>query len=235
MIDGQRILLKISGESLMDKNKSIHDNKMINQICDDILEVYKRKYKICLTVGGGNICRGLNLIKIGIERVSADYMGMLSTVINAIALQSKLEKKNLNTRILSAIPILSIAEQHIRRKAIRHLEKDRIVIFASGTGTPFFTTDTSAALRAIEMNCTIFLKGTKVDGVYNEDPHKNSRAKHFKNLSYKEVIDKNLSVMDPTSVTLAKDNKLPIKVFDINKKGNLGKILNNKGNFTLIN
>lgn len=229
-----RILLKLSGEFLMGKEQFGHDDKTIDQICQDILEVYNLGYQICLVVGGGNICRGIDLTSIGIERVSADYMGMLATVINAIALQSKLENKNLITRILSAIPIISIVEQYIRRKAIRHLEKNRIVIFASGTGNTFFTTDTAAVLRATEMNCNVFLKGTKVNGVYNDDPLKNLKAKKFYNLSYQDVLNNSLKIMDPTAITLAKDNYLPIKVFNISKKGSFAEALYNKQKFTLI-
>lgn len=172
-----RVLLKISGESLMGKEKFGYDNETIDQICQDIQEVYGLGYQLCLVVGGGNICRGAAISGAGIDKATADYMGMLATVINAMALQNKLEGKGLHTRVVSAIPIATIIEQYIRSKAIRHLEKGKIVIFASGTGNPFFTTDTGSVLRAIEMNCSIVLKGTQVDGVYSEDPKKITKLK----------------------------------------------------------
>ena len=218
----------------MGKEKFGHDNTVIDQICEDIKEVYNLGYEICLVVGGGNICRGATVTEVGIERATGDYMGMLATVINAIALQSKLESKGLYTRVISAIPIVTIVGQYIRRKAIRHLEKGRIVIFASGTGNPFFTTDTGAVLRAIEMNCCLLLKGTQVDGVYSEDPKKNAKALRYNELSHAEVIKNNLSVMDKTAVTLAHDNNMPIKIFNISKKGNFAKVLQNKADFTTI-
>ena len=229
-----RILLKISGEALMGKEKFGHDNCTINQICEDIKEVYHLGYETCLVVGGGNICRGVTVAEFGIERATADYMGMLATVINAIALQSKLESKGLYTRVVSAVPIITIVEQYIRRKAIRHLEKGRIVIFASGTGNPFFTTDTGAVLRAIEMNCSVILKGTKVDGVYSEDPKKNTKAMKYTELSHNDVIKNNISVMDTTAITLAHDNKMPIRIFNIGKNGEFARVLRNKGDFTII-
>jgi len=229
-----RILLKISGEALMGSEKFGHDNTIIDQICEDVKEVHDLGYEICLVVGGGNICRGATVAEVGIERATADYMGMLATVINAIALQSKLESKSLFTRVVSAIPIITIVEQYIRRKAIRHLEKGRIVIFASGTGNPFFTTDTGAVLRAIEMNCSLILKGTKVDGVYSEDPKKNSAAVKYKELSHDEVIKNNISVMDTTAITLAHDNAMPIRIFNIGKQGEFARVLQDKGDFTTI-
>jgi uridylate kinase len=229
-----RILLKISGEALMGSEKFGHDNTIIDQICEDVKEVHDLGYEICLVVGGGNICRGATVAEVGIERATADYMGMLATVINAIALQSKLESKSLFTRVVSAIPIITIVEQYIRRKAIRHLEKGRVVIFASGTGNPFFTTDTGAVLRAIEMNCSLILKGTKVDGVYSEDPKKNSAAVKYKELSHDEVIKNNISVMDTTAITLAHDNAMPIRIFNIGKQGEFARVLQDKGDFTTI-
>ena len=229
-----RILLKISGEALMGKENFGHDNQKIDKICEDIKQVYDSGYEICLVVGGGNICRGATVAEVGIERPTADYMGMLATVINAIALQSKLESKGLYTRVVSAVPIVTIVEQYIRRKVIRHLEKGRIIIFASGTGNPFFTTDTGAVLRAIEMNCSVILKGTQVDGVYSQDPKKNSKAKKYKNLSHDEVIKNNISVMDTTAITLAHDNKMPIKIFNIGKVGEFQKVIHNKGEYTTI-
>lgn len=235
MNHNKRILLKISGESLMGNKQFGHDNALIDQICEDIKEVYDLGYEICLVIGGGNICRGAKVADIGIERTSADYMGMLATVINAIALQSKLENKKLSTRVLSAIPIITIVEQYIRRKAIKHLEKGRIVIFASGTGNTFFTTDTAAVLRAIEMNCSFILKGSQVDGVYSDDPLKNPKAQKYQKLTYMEVINNNLSIMDTAAVVLAKDNKIPILVFNISKKQEFAKVTKKKGDFTEIN
>lgn len=234
MKKANRILLKISGEALMGKEKFGHDNTTIDTICQDIKEVHDLGYEVCLVVGGGNICRGAKVAEVGIERATADYMGMLATVINSIALQSKLESKGLFTRVISAIPIITIVEQYIRRKAIRHLEKGRIVIFASGTGNPFFTTDTGAVLRAIEMDCALVLKGTQVDGVYSEDPKKNIAATKYKELSYDEVIKNKISVMDTTSITLAYDNEMPIRVFNIGAKGEFARVLQNSGNFTNI-
>jgi len=218
----------------MGKERFGHDNLTIDQICEDIKEVHDLGYEICLVVGGGNICRGANVAESGIERATADYMGMLATVINAIALQSKLESKSLHTRVISAIPIITIVEQYIRRKAIRHLEKGRIVIFASGTGNPFFTTDTGAVLRAIEMNCSLVLKGTQVDGAYSEDPKKNNKAIKYKELTHEDVIRKNISVMDTTAITLAHDNNMPMKIFNVAKKGEFARVLQNKGCYTNI-
>jgi uridylate kinase len=230
----KRILLKVSGQALMGKEQFGHDNSIIDQICEDIKEVYNLGYEICLVVGGGNICRGATVAEIGIERSAADYMGMLATLINAVALQSKLESKGLYTRVSSALPIITIVEQYIRRKAIRHLEKGRIVIFASGTGNPFFTTDTAAVLRAVEMNCEFLLKGSHVDGVYDVDPLKNPQAKKFEKITYMDVIKNNIKVMDTAAVALARDNKIPMIVFNINKKGEFAKVLQNKGSFTEI-
>ena len=234
MKKSNRILLKISGEALMGKENFCHDNNTIDKICEDIKEVYNLGYEVCLVVGGGNICRGAAVAESGIDRATADYMGMIATVINAIALQSKLESKKLYARVASAIPIITIVEQYIRRKAIRHLEKGRIVIFASGTGNPFFTTDTGAVLRAIEMNCSVILKGTKVDGVYSEDPKKNTKAMKYTELSHNDVIKNNISVMDTTAITLAHDNKMPIRIFNIGKNGEFARVLRNKSDFTII-
>ena len=229
-----RILLKISGEALMGNGKFGHDNVVINQICDDIKEVYDAGYEVCLVVGGGNICRGVTVAEAGIERAAADNMGMLATVINAIALQSKLENKGLLTRVVSAIPIVTIVEQYIRRKAITHLEKGRIVIFAAGAGNPFFTTDTGGVLRGIEMNCSLILKGTQVDGVYSSDPRKNCNAIKYKELSYNTIIQNGINVMDITAITLAYNNKTPIRIFNIGKQGEFAKVLKNCGNYTTI-
>ena len=218
----------------MGKEKFGYDNQKVDKICEDIKQVYDLGYEICLVIGGGNICRGAQVAEIGIERATADYMGMLATVINAIALQSKLESKGLYTRVVSAVPIVTIVEQYIRRKVIRYLEKGRIIIFASGTGNPFFTTDTGAVLRAIEMNCSVILKGTQVDGVYSQDPKKNHKARKYKNLSHDEVIKNNISIMDTTAITLAHDNKMPIRIFNIGKVGEFQKVVHNEGDYTII-
>jgi uridylate kinase len=190
--------------------------------------------QVGIMVGGGNIFRGWSAEKIGMDRVSADYMGMLATVINALALQDALEKENLYTRVMTAIHMEEVAEPFIRRRAVRHLEKERIVILAAGTGNPYFTTDTAAALRAIEIEAQVIMKGTKVDGVYSDDPKKNPRAKMYKSLNYLEVLNKRLKVMDTTAVSLCMDNQLPIIVFNLQKEGNLKKIMQGKGIGTII-
>ena len=230
----KRILLKISGEALMGDEKFGHDNSVVDQICSDIKSVYDLGHEICLVVGGGNICRGAKAAEIGIDRATGDYMGMLATVINAIALQSKLESMGLKTRVLSAIPMINVSEQYIRRRAMTHIAKGRIVIFASGTGNPFFTTDTAAVLRATEMNCDLILKGAKVDGVYSSDPNLDKSAKKYDFLTHRDVINKNLKVMDTTSITLASDNEIPIMIFNIHKKNEFLKVLGGKGSYTLI-
>lgn len=234
MIKNKRILLKISGEALMGDEKFGHDNSIIDQICTDIKEVYDKGYEVCLVVGGGNICRGAKVAEIGIDRATGDYMGMLATVINAIALQSKLESMELSTRVLSAIPMINVSEQYIRRRAMTHIKKGRIVIFASGTGNPFFTTDTAAALRATEMNCDLILKGTQVDGVYSGDPKLEYNVSKYKTLTCKEVLNQNLKVMDNTAITLASENKIPIIIFNIHKKHEFAKVLEKKGSYTII-
>lgn len=230
----KRVLLKLSGEALMGANKSSIDSTVLDNICDDIKDVYNAGYQICIIVGGGNICRGSTITSIGIERASADYMGMLATVINSLAFQGKLEVLGIKTRVQSAIPMSMVAEPYIRRKAIRHMEKGRVVIFSAGTGNPFFTTDTAAALRATEVNCDVILKGTKVDGVYSADPHKDKDAIYYKELSYKDVLTKDLEFMDATAISLAKENKKPIIVFNIGSKGSMLQVLQHNGNFSLI-
>ena len=220
----RRFLLKLSGESLMGDKASGLDPKTVSRICKEIAEVHFLGAQISLVIGAGNIFRGMAGTAIGIERTSADYMGMLATVINGLALQSALENMSINTRLMSAVKIDEIAEPFIRRRAIRHLEKGRVIIFVAGTGNPYFTTDTAAVLRAIEINADIIMKGTRVDGIFSDDPEKNKKAIHFKSLSFDEVYEKNLSVMDMTAVTLCKENRLPISVFNINKSGNLLKL-----------
>lgn len=230
----KRILFKVSGESMMGNKSFGHDKEAIEKICDQITEVYNLGYEICIVVGGGNIFRGISAASEGMERASADYMGMLATSINSMALQNILEKKSIPTRIQSAIPMNTICETYAKRKAVRHLEKKRVVIFAAGTGNPFFTTDTAAILRAIETNCDVVFKGTQVDGVYSSDPKKNKEATRFDQLTYNDVIKKDLKVMDQTAITLAKDNNLPIIVFSISTPSALKKVLIGDLNFTII-
>lgn len=221
----KRVLLKISGEGLQGENSYGISSERIREIAEEIILAKQAGAEIGLVVGGGNIFRGLSGTQIGFDRVSGDYMGMLATVINALALQVILEKNGLQTRVLSAIEMNQLAEQYIRRRAIRHLEKGRVIILAAGTGNPYFTTDTAAALRAIEIGADIVLKGTKVDGVYSDDPVVNSDAKFLEKITYNEVLENNLRVMDLTAVTLCAENKIPILVFNLFKKGNLAKVL----------
>jgi len=220
-----RILLKLSGEALLGKNSYGIDNDRLVVYAEEIKEIHKQGVEIAIVIGGGNIFRGLSGSKDGIDRVQADYMGMLATVINGLALQNALENIDIPTRLQSAIKMESIAEPFIKRKATRHLEKGRVVIFASGTGNPYFTTDSAAVLRAIEINADVILKGTRVDGIYNEDPEKNKEAIKFDDISFEESIRKGLKIMDTTAFTLSKENKLPIIVFDMNTKGNLTKVI----------
>jgi len=220
-----RILLKLSGEALLGKNSYGIDNDRLVVYAEEIKEIHKQGVEIAIVIGGGNIFRGLSGSKDGIDRVQADYMGMLATVINGLALQNALENINIPTRLQSAIKMESIAEPFIKRKATRHLEKGRVVIFASGTGNPYFTTDSAAVLRAIEINADVILKGTRVDGIYNEDPEKNKEAIKFDDISFEDTISKGLKIMDTTAFTLSKENKLPIIVFDMNTRGNLTKVI----------
>ena len=220
-----RILLKLSGEALLGKNSYGIDNDRLVVYAEEIKEIHKQGVEIAIVIGGGNIFRGLTGSKDGIDRVQADYMGMLATVINGLALQNALENIDIPTRLQSAIKMESIAEPFIKRKATRHLEKGRVVIFASGTGNPYFTTDSAAVLRAIEINADVILKGTRVDGIYNEDPEKNKEAIKFDDISFEDTISKGLKIMDTTAFTLSKENKLPIIVFDMNRKGNLTKVI----------
>ncbi len=229
-----RILFKVSGEAMMGNSDFGHNAQAISNICNQIIKAKEKGCEICVVVGGGNIFRGISVAADGMERVSADYMGMLATCINALALQSALEKANVDTRMQSAIPMDTVCEPYIKRRAVRHLEKGRVVIFAAGTGNPFFTTDTAAVLRAIEMNCDAILKGTQVDGIYSDDPKKNKDAVRYSELTYQDVIRKELKVMDQTAITLAKDNKLPIVVFSIKGENALSDVIENKGIYTLI-
>lgn len=230
----KRVLLKLSGESLMGSKSFGIDSDIVEHIADEIQSAKKLEIEIGIVIGGGNIYRGLSASQQGVDRVTGDMMGMLSTVINSLALQNALEKRKIYTRVQSAIKMDEIAEPLIIRRALRHLEKKRIVIFASGTGEPYFTTDTAAALRAVEIKADVIIKGTRVDGVYDSDPEKNKKAKMFKSLSYSEVLEKNLRVMDLTSITLCSENKLPIIVFNMNKKGNLKDLLSGKKIGTII-
>ena len=230
----KRILLKISGESLMGETNYGLDISTAKFISKEIKKIYKKNYQICLIIGGGNIFRGIKGASEGIDRSSSDYMGMLATVMNALSLQSSLEKINVPTRVQSAISMAQIAESYIRRRAIRHLEKNRIVIFAAGTGNPFFSTDTAASLRASELDCSLIIKATKVNGIYNMDPVKNLKAKLISKISYNEVISKNLKVMDMTAISLAKETKIPIIITNIFKKNSLISVLKGKGEYSKI-
>ena len=229
------ILLKLSGEALMGKKEFGIDLQTIDSITKQISDIYKLGIKISIVVGGGNIFRGISAQASGMDRTSADYTGMMATVINALLLQNSLEKLGFQTRVLSAIKMDTICEPYIRRRAIRHVEKNRIVIFAAGTGNPFFTTDTAAALRASEMKCDVIFKATMVDGIYDSDPKKNKNAKKFKKLSYNEVIKKNLKIMDTSSISLSRDNKIAILVFSLLEENSLVKASKGEGSFTLIN
>ena len=223
-----RILLKLSGEALLGDRSHGIDPNTINKYSREIKSIVDLGVEVSIVIGGGNIFRGLSGANNGIDRVQGDYMGMLATVINGLALKSSLEKIGLQTRLQTAINMEAIAEPYIKRKAVRHLEKKRIVIFGAGTGNPFFTTDSAAVLRAIEIEADVILKGTRVDGIYNDDPEINKNAIKFNEIKYDEAISKNLKIMDSTAFTLSKENKLPIIVFDINKTGNLKKIIEGK-------
>ena len=230
----RKILLKISGEVLMGDQGYGIDMATVDAIAAEVAEVVRHGVELCLVIGGGNIFRGLSKAAGGMERASADYMGMLATVMNALAMQNALEKIGVDTRVQSAIPMQSICESYIRRRAVRHLEKGRVVIFAAGTGNPFFTTDTAAALRAAEMGCDALFKGTSVDGVYTADPKKDPTAKRFDQLTYLEVLAKDLKVMDASAISLMRENKIPIVVFSIRERGGLLDVLTGEGVHTVI-
>ena len=231
----KRILLKLSGEALMGNRTHGVDPDRIKAYCKEINELVKTGVEIAIVIGGGNIFRGLSAASNGMDRVQADYMGMLATVINGLALQSTLEESGIQTRLQTALKMESIAEPYIKRRAVRHLEKKRVVIFSAGTGNPFFTTDSAAVLRAIEINADVILKGTRVDGIYNLDPEKNKDAIKFEHLTFDDAITKKLKVMDSTAFTLSKENNLPIIVFNMNKPGNLKKIIDGKQIGTIVN
>lgn len=230
----RRILLKLSGEALAGKQGTGINTTVIKQIAQDVAAVHKTGVQIGLVIGGGNIHRGVAASAEGMDRASADYMGMLATMINALALQDALEKEGCPTRVQSAIAMAEIAEPYIRRRAIRHLEKGRIVIFGAGTGNPYFTTDTAASLRAMEINAEVLLKATKVDGIYDKDPMKNTDAKKYDKISYIDVLNQGLQVMDSTAISLCMDNKLPILTFDLMKPGNILKAVKGEGIGTLV-
>lgn len=230
----RRVLLKISGEVLMGSKEFGLDSDTISRIANDVKDGCDLGAQVCLVIGGGNIFRGLSGATVGIERASGDYMGMLATVINALALQSALEGIGVHTRVLSAIPMSSICEPYIRRRAIRHMEKGRVVIFAAGTGNPFFTTDTAAALRASEMGCDALFKGTKVDGVYSADPTRDKTATRYERLNYLDVLSRDLKVMDASAISLARENRIPILVFSIHEAGGFAQVLSGKGRSTII-
>ncbi|WP_207428338.1 UMP kinase [Pedobacter sp. SYSU D00535] len=230
----KRILLKLSGESLMGDKQYGIDSDRVLQYAKDIKAVHDQGMEIAIVIGGGNIFRGLSAEKSGMDRVQADYMGMLATVINSMALQDALEKLSVKTRLMTAIKMEQICEPFIRRRAVRHLEKRRIVIFGAGTGNPYFTTDTCASLRAIEVQADVVLKGTRVDGIYTADPEKNPDATRYDEITFQEVYDKSLNVMDMTAFTLCQENKLPIIVFDMNKPGNFMRIANGEQIGTLV-
>ena len=230
----KKILLKMSGEVLMGDAMFGIDTKTIEAVAEDIKEVVDAGVELCLVVGGGNIFRGVSLAGKGMDRASADYMGMLATVMNALALQGALEKAGVYTRVQSAIPMDAVCEPYIRRRALRHLEKGRVVIFAAGLGAPFFTTDTPAALRTAEMGCEALFKGTSVDGVYTADPKKDPSAKRYDTLSYHDVLAQDLKVMDASAIALMRDNHIPIVVFSIRERGNFMKVLKGQGVFTTI-
>lgn len=221
----KRILLKLSGEALMGEKQFGIDHNRLNQYAQEIKEVVEAGVEVAIVIGGGNIFRGIQAVDGGIERVQGDYMGMLATVINSMALQSALEDIGVYTRLQTAIKMEQIAEPYIRRKAVRHLEKGRVVIFGAGTGNPYFTTDTAASLRAIEVEADVILKGTRVDGIYDSDPEKNEDAVKYDKISFDEVYKKGLNVMDLTAFTLCNENKLPIVVFDMNTSGNLKRVV----------
>ena len=229
-----RILLKLSGEALMGQGQFGIDPDAVANLAGEIAEAKAAGHELCLVVGGGNIFRGMAAAAKGFDRASADYMGMLATVMNALALQNALERQGVDTRVQSAIPMSSVSEPYIRRRALRHMEKGRIVLFAAGTGNPFFTTDTAAALRAAEMGCDALFKGTSVDGVYTADPKKVADAKRYETLGFGKVLSDDLKVMDAAAVALCRDNNIPIVVFNIRQSGNLARVLAGSGTATIV-
>jgi uridylate kinase len=229
-----RILLKLSGEALMGEGQFGIDPATVERLAEEIKAAVDSGHTLCLVVGGGNIFRGLAGAAKGFDRASADYMGMLATVMNALAMQNALEKIGVDTRVQSAIPMATVSEPYIRRRAVRHMEKGRVVIFAAGTGNPFFTTDTAAALRAAEMGCDALFKGTSVDGVYDADPKQVPDAKRYETVTFDKVLSDNLKVMDATAVALCRDNNIPIVVFNVREQGNLARVLGGEGTATIV-
>ena len=229
-----RVLLKISGESLMGKRPYGIDPDVVARVAREVQDVRRLGVETCLVIGGGNIFRGVSGAAAGMERATGDYMGMLATVMNALAMQNALDGLDVSTRVMSAIPISAVCEPYIRRKAMRHLEKGRVVIFAAGTGNPFFTTDTAAALRAVEMGCAAILKGTRVDGVYSADPEIDPKAKRYDKLSYLQVLSDDLKVMDASAISLARENDIPILVFSLGEDGGFNRVLRHEGKFTIV-
>ncbi|GAB3443197.1 UMP kinase [Insolitispirillum peregrinum] len=232
--DFRRVLLKISGEGLMGSRDYGLDTTIVGRIAQDIKDVVQQGIQVCLVIGGGNIFRGVKGAAEGMDRTSADYMGMLATVMNALAVQNALEQVGVSTRVQSAIPMSAVCEPYIRRRAVRHMEKGRVVIFAAGTGNPFFTTDTAAALRAIEVNCDALLKATQVDGVYSADPKSDPQATRYEALSYTEVLTKDLRVMDASAIALARENRMPVVVFNMHGQGAFGQVMRGEGRYTII-
>jgi uridylate kinase len=230
----KRVLLKVSGEALMGPLEYGLDGDTLLRIATDVRDVVSVGHQVSLVIGGGNIFRGISAAARGMDRAQADYMGMIATVMNALGVQNALEKIGVATRVQSAIPMASVCEPYIRRRAMRHMEKGRVVIFAAGTGNPFFTTDTAAALRAVEMNCHMLLKGTQVDGVYSADPRKHPDAKRFEELTYHDVLANDLAVMDAAAISVARENNLPIVVFNIHAAGAFAQVMRGEGRFTTI-
>ena len=230
----RRVLLKISGEALLGSQDYGIDPETVQRIAEEVKSVHELGIQVCLVVGGGNIFRGLSGAATGIDRATGDYMGMLATVMNCLALQNALEQLGVDTRVQSAIPMSTVAEPYIRRRAVRHMEKQRVVVFAAGTGNPFFTTDTAAALRASEMGCDALLKGTKVDGVYDADPAKVPSAQRYERLSYLKVLTDDLGVMDHAAISLARENHIPILVFSITQPGAFARVIKGEGSFTIV-
>ena len=230
----QRVMLKLSGEALMGRREFGLDTETVSAIAKDIGDVVAMGVQVCVVIGGGNIFRGVSAASSGMDRAQADYMGMLATVMNALAVQAALEKAGVQTRVQSAIPMASICEPYIRRRAMRHMEKGRVVVFGGGTGNPFFTTDTAAALRATEMGCDALLKGTQVDGVYSADPRKVANAVRYEELTYLDVLSQDLAVMDAAAISLARENQLPIIVFNIHAPGAFAQVMRGEGRFTTI-
>jgi uridylate kinase len=230
----RRVLLKMSGEALLGGREFGLERRVLHTLAGEVKEAHDTGIEICLVIGGGNIVRGSALASAGIERASADYMGMLGTVINALAVQSVIEQAGIPTRVMSAIPMSAVCEPYIRRRAIRHLEKGRVVIFAAGTGNPFFTTDTAAALRAAETGCDALLKGTQVDGVYSADPKQDPHARRYDRLTYLDVLSRDLKVMDATAISLARESSIPIIVFSVHAPGAFARVLRSEGPYTII-